>query len=128
MEAPLTMKTLECIILGRPPSPEAKSKRWLKRDILLKAKPGTEMVPEPNYDETIVYEDFFVTGLRMPPHPALGEILLHFQAQLHQLTPNAIAQLSKYLWAIGSFGGMPRSNAFVKRYELHYQPKKGGNP
>jgi hypothetical protein len=30
-----------------------------------------------------MYEEFFVTGLRMPPHHALGDILLHFQAQLH---------------------------------------------
>jgi hypothetical protein len=33
----------------------------------------------------------------MPPHPALAEILLKFQAQLHQLTPNTIAQLSLLL-------------------------------
>jgi hypothetical protein len=45
--------------------------------------PGAETVPEPRDNEAIVYEDFFVAGLRMPPHPALGDILLHFQAQLH---------------------------------------------
>jgi hypothetical protein len=33
-------------------------------------------------------------------------------------------QLSKYFWAAGCFGGMPSGDAFVKRYELHYQPKK----
>jgi hypothetical protein len=37
---------------------------------------------------------------------------------------NAMAQLSKYFWAVGSIRGVPASNAFVKRYELHYQPKK----
>jgi hypothetical protein len=42
----------------------------------------------------------------MPLHPALADILLHFQVQLNQLTPNAIAQLSKYFWAVGSFGGV----------------------
>jgi hypothetical protein len=52
--------------------------------------PGTETVPESDDDEAVVYEDFFVAGLRMPPHPALADILLHFQAQLHQLTPNTI--------------------------------------
>jgi hypothetical protein len=56
--------------------------------------PGTESVLEPNNDEAVVYGDFFITGLRMPPHPAPANILLHFQAQLHQLTPNAIRQLS----------------------------------
>jgi hypothetical protein len=37
--------------------------------------------------------------------------------------PNAIAQLSKYFWAVGSFGGVPLGNSFVKCYELHYQLK-----
>jgi hypothetical protein len=45
--------------------------------------PGAEAVPEPNNDDVVVYEDFFDTGLCMSPHPALAEILLHFQAQLH---------------------------------------------
>jgi hypothetical protein len=42
--------------------------------------PGTETMPEPDGDEVMVYEDFFVAGLRMTPHPALADILLHFQA------------------------------------------------
>jgi hypothetical protein len=57
-------------------------------------------------------------------HPVLADILLKFQAQLHQLTPNAITQLSKYFCTIGSLEGVPSGNVFVKRYELHYQPKK----
>jgi hypothetical protein len=40
--------------------------------------PGAETVLEPNGDEAIVYEDFFIAGLCMPPHPALADILLHF--------------------------------------------------
>jgi hypothetical protein len=51
------------------------------------------MIPEPDDDEAVVFEEFFVAGLCMPPHPTLNDILLKFQAQLHQLTPNAIAQL-----------------------------------
>jgi hypothetical protein len=75
-------------------------------------------------DEAVIFEDFFATSLDMPPHPTLANILLKFQAQLHQLTPNAIAQLSNYFWAVGSFSGVPSGDAFVKWYELHYQPKK----
>jgi hypothetical protein len=82
--------------------------------------PGAEIVPEPDSDEAMVYEDLFVAGLPTPLHLALADILLHFKAQLHQLTPNAIAELSKYFWVIGSFGGVPLRNVFVKRYELHY--------
>jgi hypothetical protein len=76
--------------------------------------PGVKTVPEPDNDEAIVYEVFFVIGLCMPPHPALTDILLYFQARLHQLMPNAITQLSKHFWAVGNFRGVPSRNAFVK--------------
>jgi hypothetical protein len=82
--------------------------------------PRAETVPEPDNDEAMVYEDFFITDLRMPLHPALADILLYFQAQLHQLTPNAITQLSKYFWVVSRFEGVPSGSAFAKRYELHY--------
>jgi hypothetical protein len=65
--------------------------------------PGTETMSESEDDEAMAYKDFFVTGLCMPPHPALADILLHFQAQLHPLTPNVIVQLSKYFWVVASF-------------------------
>jgi hypothetical protein len=85
--------------------------------------PGAKTVLEPNGDEAIVYENFFIAGLRIPLHLALADILPHFQAQLHQLTSNAILQLSKIFWAVGSFGGVPSGNLFAKCYELHYQSK-----
>jgi hypothetical protein len=85
---------------------------------------GEEIVLEPIDDEAIVFELFFVVGLRMPPHPALAKILLKFWVHLHQLTPNAIAQLFKYFWAMLSFGGESSSDRFAQRYELHYQLKK----
>jgi hypothetical protein len=81
-------------------------------------------MPEPNPNKAIVFEEFFATGLRMPPHPAFIQILLKFRVQLHQLTLNAIAQMLKYFWAVLSFDGEPSSNGFAKRYELHYQTKK----
>jgi hypothetical protein len=40
-------------------------------------------VPELENDEPVVDKDFFIAGLRMPPHPALADILLHFQVQLN---------------------------------------------
>jgi hypothetical protein len=57
--------------------------------------PGEETVPESADDEAVVFEEFFAAGLRMPPHSALTEILWKFRVQLHQLTPNAIVQLSR---------------------------------
>jgi hypothetical protein len=58
----------------------------------------------------------------MPPHPAFTKIFLKYWVHLHQLTPNAIAQLSKYFWAMMSFSGKP--TRFTKHYELHYHLKK----
>jgi hypothetical protein len=54
-------------------------------------EPGEEVILEPVANEAVVFEEFFVTGLRMPPHPALTDILVKFHVQLHQLTPNAFA-------------------------------------
>jgi hypothetical protein len=85
---------------------------------------GEEVVLEPVDDEAVVFEEFFMVGLRMPPQPVLADILVKFRVQLHQLTPNVVAQLSKYFWAVMSFGCVPSSEGFVKCYKLHYQPKK----
>jgi hypothetical protein len=60
----------------------------------------------------------------MPPHPVLSDILLKFQVQIHQLTSNAIVQLSKYIWAMASIGDVPSAKGFANMYELHYQPRK----
>jgi hypothetical protein len=70
---------------------------------------GEEIVSEPNADKAVVFKEFFVAGLRMLPHRAFIEILLKFRVQLHQLTPNAIAQMSKYFCAVLSCGGEPIS-------------------
>jgi hypothetical protein len=37
--------------------------------------PGVESVPNPQENEAVVFEDFFVAGLHMPPHPVLMDIL-----------------------------------------------------
>jgi hypothetical protein len=87
-------------------------------------EPGEETILKPNLDKAMVFEEFFTTGLRLPPHPVLADILLKFQVQIHQLTPNTIVQLSKYIWAVISFGGVPSIDGFAKRYELHYQLRK----
>jgi hypothetical protein len=88
-------------------------------------KPGEETTPVPEDDEAVVFEDFIVAGLRMPPHPALTNNLLKFQAQLNQLMPNAISQLSKYFWAVDSFRGDPTADAFAKKVCTALSSKEG---
>jgi hypothetical protein len=35
-----------------------------------------------------------------------------------------MVQLSKYFYPVNSFGAVSMADAFAKRYELHYQPKR----
>jgi hypothetical protein len=60
----------------------------------------------------------------MLSHPVLLDILRKFQFQLHQLMPNAIIQIVKFIWAITSCGGHPTTDVFAHYYELHYQNTK----
>jgi hypothetical protein len=86
--------------------------------------PGAESVPNPHENEALVFKDFFTAGLHMPPHPVLLDILHKFRVQLHQLTPNAIVQISKFIWIVTSCRGRPTVDVFTHHYELHYQNKK----
>jgi hypothetical protein len=78
-----------------------------------------ESVLEAWANKAVVFEDFFTARLRMPPHPVLMDILHKFRVQLHQLMPNAIVQIGKFIWAITSCGGHPTVDVFAQHYELH---------
>jgi hypothetical protein len=80
--------------------------------------PGAEEVPEPE-GELVVFGAFFAAGLRLPAHRFVGEVLRRFNVQMHQLTPNAVVALSKYVWATSSYGGQPSVEVFAKHYCLH---------
>jgi hypothetical protein len=41
--------------------------------------PREEIVPEPNVDKVVLFEEFFSAGLRMPANPVLSAILLKYQ-------------------------------------------------
>jgi hypothetical protein len=58
--------------------------------------PGAEEVPEPE-GELVVFEAFFIAGLRLPAHRFVSEVLRKFEVQVHQLTPNAVVALAKYV-------------------------------
>jgi hypothetical protein len=88
--------------------------------------PGAEEVPEPEGD-LVVFEAFFTIGLRLPAHRFVGEVMRRFEVQVHQLTPNAVVALAKYVWAATSYGGQPSVEVFAKNYCLHWQKRKIGN-
>jgi hypothetical protein len=87
--------------------------------------PGAEEVPEPE-GELVVFEAFFIAGLCLPAHHFVSEVLQKFEVQVHQLTPNAVVALAKYVWATTSYGGQPSVEFFAKQYCLHWQKRKIG--
>jgi hypothetical protein len=88
--------------------------------------PGAAEVPEPE-GELVVFEAFFAAGLRLPAHRFVAEVLRRFEVQVHQLTPNVVVALAKYVWAMTSYGGQPSVEVFVKHYCLHWQKRKIGH-
>jgi hypothetical protein len=88
--------------------------------------PGAEEVPEPE-GKLVVFEAFFTAGLRLPAHRFVAEVLQRFEVQVHQLTPNAVVALAKYVWAATSDGGQPSVEVFAEHYCLHWQKRKIGH-
>jgi hypothetical protein len=88
--------------------------------------PGAEEVPELE-GELVVFEAFFTAGLRLPAHRFVAKVLQRFEVQVHQLTPNVVVALAKYVWAATSYGGQPSVEVFAKNYCLHWQKRKIGN-
>jgi hypothetical protein len=80
--------------------------------------PGAEEIPEPE-GELVMFEAFFIIGLRLPTHHFVAEVLQRFEVQVHQLTPNAVVALVKYVWAVTSYGSQPSVEVFAKNYCLH---------
>jgi hypothetical protein len=58
---------------------------------------GAEEIPEPE-GELVVFEAFFIAGLRLLAHRFVAEVLQRFDVQVHQLTPKAVVALAKYVW------------------------------
>jgi hypothetical protein len=98
--------------------------KWQRRGILQKVK-LEHLGQKPCQSQRKTKLSYIRTFCHHPTRASascFGGLLLKFLTRLQQLTPNAIVQLSKYFWAVGIFRGVPSGDAFVKRYELHYQP------
>lgn len=67
--------------------------------------PDDEIILDPP-GESIVFHDFSKAGFRIPCHYMISKILERFGAKIHQLTPNAFVQLSKFFWVVPTFEGM----------------------
>jgi hypothetical protein len=69
----------------------------------------------------------FSAGLRLPMYRFVVEVLRRFEVQVHQLTPNAMSALVKYVWVVSSYGVQPSVEVFTKNYCLHWQKIKIGD-
>lgn len=67
---------------------------------------------------------YFTVGLRFPCDKKLFGVLDRFQTCLHQLTPNALVQLSKFIWVVTTFGSDTDVDSFVRFHKLHPQKCK----
>jgi hypothetical protein len=88
--------------------------------------PGAEEIIEPE-GEMVVFEAFFTAGLRLPAHRFVVEVLQRYDVQIHQLIPNVVVALAKYVWEVTSYGGQPSVEVFAKNYCLHWQKRKIGS-
>lgn len=85
--------------------------------------PGKEMTPKPRSNESDVVQDFFTAGLRLPILTRFADILAAYNVQIHQLTPNSISQILKFLWACRTFAGTKEVDTFVCHFEIHWDKK-----
>jgi hypothetical protein len=82
--------------------------------------PGKETTPKPRKNESVVFWDFFTAGLRLSVSKRFSEILAAYNVQIHQLTPNSIPQITKFLWACRTFAGDNDVETFVRHFEIHW--------
>jgi hypothetical protein len=60
-----------------------------------------------------------MAGLRLQVSKRLAEILAAYNVQIHQLTPNSIPQITKFLWACRTFTGDNDVETFIRHFEIH---------
>jgi hypothetical protein len=58
-------------------------------------------------------------GLRFPVSKRFAEILAAYNVQIHQLTPNSITQITRFLWAYRTFAGDNDVETFIHHFEIH---------
>jgi hypothetical protein len=83
--------------------------------------PDGATTPKPEPHEYVVIRDQFTTGLRMPCHEFIEEILKAYSIEMHHLTPNGIAKIALFVWAVKSQKANLDIGAFCNLHEMHTQ-------
>ena len=63
---------------------------------------GDDMIPKLKPHECVVFRDQFTAGLCMPCQDFVEEILKSYKMEMHHLTPNGIAKIALFIWAVKS--------------------------
>ena len=90
---------------------------WFSWD--LARLPEGEVVPDPRDDEVVVYQEFFMAGLRFLPHPLVVGVLKRFNLRFHHLNPSSFMKLSVYIWACKSHGVELDLEGFICLHRVH---------
>jgi hypothetical protein len=84
--------------------------------------PLDEQIPTPEDGEIVVFRDFFTYGLRFTCDPILPAILDAFSVKIHQLSPNSLLEVSKFIRIMKTFGCNFRADVFAQLFELVIVP------
>ena len=96
------------------------SKGYFKERERLQA-PGGGNHSCPKEGEVVVFRVFFYCRVEVARGPYCSSLLAPFNVKLHHFTPNAMVQLSKFVWAVQTFGGEVLVDAFCRLFQLHCQ-------
>ena len=83
--------------------------------------PEGETTPKPKPHDCVVFRDPFSTGLHMPCQDFVEEILKAYNIEMHHLTPNGIAKIALFIWAMKSQDANLDIRAFCALHEMHTQ-------
>ena len=83
--------------------------------------PKGETIPKPKPHECVVFRDQFAARLHMPCQDFVEEILKTYNIEMQHLTPNGIAKIAVFIWAVKSQDVNLVIRAFCSLHEMHTQ-------
>jgi hypothetical protein len=96
-------------------------KNRMLEKVVARLPPEGEMVPKLKPHECVVFRDQFTASLRMPCQDFVEEILEAYNIKIHHLTPNGIAKIALFIWAVKTQRGNLDIGAFCSLHEMHTQ-------
>jgi hypothetical protein len=83
--------------------------------------PSTERIPKPPRGYRVMFPAFLLRGLSFPAHEFLCGLLFVYSMQLHQLTPNSILHIARFVTICESFLGI-KPHSILWKFLFHLRP------